>query len=444
MTESALTQRVSGKRWYNAFDRVGFYYGKTFQQLQSTRTDRSVRHATGDITILGECGVMQGESRYLIHPSTIDACLQLIIISIHSGKHKEMPWGVVPTRIEEISLWPARQTANSTGHGIAWTDECDERKFNTNAHLTDPAGQPLLDIRNLTCITYDAAIPAGTLEARTEPEPFSTVSWKPDIKSLSFDGLGRLWPSLNTERDCLIKLVELAHHRAPIDSAIIFGSPSPETVDAVLRVLPNSTDITLGFDGEHEIFISDEAEARTTVKTFPSTSPEDWAQVSNGSYDLVLVDCSGQQDLNRYDDLLSLIKDCGWLLGFSKAAAPLPHRSLRLAQVFAFCKSEAVTDRAILNGNTPNYKLQDRIAHSNIISIDSSSQEKLPNGIDFNGSIPDGPIHSEMVLNGTAPYSGDIAVLSLKDSQCLRDSLSAFSFDHTVYAHLIKSFSPNK
>lgn len=111
VVEATLTHRVSGKRWYDAFDRVGFYYGKTFQQLQSVRTDRSVHQATGDVTVTESPGVMQGEYRYFLHPSTIDACLHLIIISIHDGKHKGMPWGVVPARIEEVSLFPAGQNA---------------------------------------------------------------------------------------------------------------------------------------------------------------------------------------------------------------------------------------------------------------------------------------------------------------------------------------------
>ena len=198
VAESALTQRVSGKRWYNAFDRVGFYYGKTFQQLQFARTDRSVHHATGDVTVVESSSVMQGESRYLIHPSTVDACLQLIIISIHAGKHKEMPWGVVPTHIEELSIFPVELNPSSTGHAVAWTDGHNEREFNTNVRLTSSDGRLLLDIKNLTCITYDAALPAGKLEGGAGSEPFSIASWKPDIKTLRSDVFERLWPSISS------------------------------------------------------------------------------------------------------------------------------------------------------------------------------------------------------------------------------------------------------
>lgn len=92
------------------------------------------------------------------------------------GKHKEMPRGVVPTRVEEVSLFPAGQTTASTGHAVAWTDDHDERKFNTNVRLRGLESRLLLDIKNLTCITYDAAIPASSLERGTGPKPFSIVS----------------------------------------------------------------------------------------------------------------------------------------------------------------------------------------------------------------------------------------------------------------------------
>ncbi|KAL9127726.1 MAG: hypothetical protein Q9217_003456 [Psora testacea] len=443
VTESALTQRASGKRWYNAFDRVGFYYGKTFQQLQFARTDRSVHHATGEVTVLEDSGVMQGESRYLIHPSTVDACLQLIIISIHSGKHKEMPWGVLPTRIEEVSLWPAGQNPSSNGHAVAWTDDHSKRTFNTNVRLTGSDGKPLLHIKNLTCITYDAAIPARTLENRAGPEPFSIVSWKPDIKTFASDGFERLRPTIQSGAKQVGKLVELVNHYTPVDSALIFGSPAPETIDAVLRSLPRSTNITLGFDGEQEMHISDEAEARMTVKILPSTL-EDWVQASNGPHDLVLVDYSRHQTSNNYDALIPLIKDEGWLLGCSTGLFPLPHGSLQLGQQFALCKTETSTDSAILNGKMPNGTIPNGTIH----------HEKIPNGTIPNGtihsdkipigSIPNGTIHNDMVLNGMIPHNDDITILSLQGSQHLREILSISSSDHTIHENSIKNFSPNK
>ena len=91
-----LTQRVPGKRWYNAFNRVGFEYGPAFQPLTEIRTNGKDHEAAANVNVATESGVMDGESRYTLHPSTIDACLQLIIISINAGLHTEMACGVLP------------------------------------------------------------------------------------------------------------------------------------------------------------------------------------------------------------------------------------------------------------------------------------------------------------------------------------------------------------
>ena len=345
--ESALTQRVSGKRWYDAFDRVGFYYGKTFQQLQSVRTDRSVHHATGNVTLAESSGIMQGESRYLIHPSTVDACLQLIIISIHAGKHKEVPWGVVPTRIEEVSLFPAEHKDVTTGHAVAWSDDHEEREFNTNVRLTSPDSKVILDIKNLTCITYDAAIPASSLEKETGPEPFSITSWKPDIMTLTHNVFERIWPNVSSRVERLGKLVELVSHRQHVIKILICGSPAPDTVQSVLNGLPTNVNITLGFEGEQELHLLEESKARTIVKTLPE-NPKDWIQATDGPHGLVIADYSGHQPGSQVDDLMPLVVDGGCLLGLSQQFATLPSSSLQLGEQFALFKNEVHT-----NGATP-------------------------------------------------------------------------------------------
>ena len=137
-----------------------------------------------------ESGLMTGESRYILHPSTIDACLQLIIISINAGRHKEMPWGVVPIEMEEVSLWLPASGAGSKGQAVAWTDELDGRYFNTHTKLFTEAGNLVLDVNGLRCVAYEAAVPQGA-KAEVKPEPYSQVSWQPEVsdKASSMNGV---------------------------------------------------------------------------------------------------------------------------------------------------------------------------------------------------------------------------------------------------------------
>lgn len=70
-----LTHRVPGKRWYNAFNRVVFEYGLAIQPLTQTRTNGKDHEAAANVDVATESGVMDGESRYTVHPSTTGACL---------------------------------------------------------------------------------------------------------------------------------------------------------------------------------------------------------------------------------------------------------------------------------------------------------------------------------------------------------------------------------
>ncbi|KAI0467334.1 hypothetical protein F4859DRAFT_495046 [Xylaria cf. heliscus] len=325
--ESALTQRVSGKRWYDAFHRVGFYYGKTFQQLRHARTSRTLNHAAGDVVIRECCPEeMQGESRYLVHPSSIDACLQLIIISINAGKHKEMPWGVVPTRIEELSLFPARLGQGVVvGHAVAWTDGFEGRRFNTNVRLSADDNRLLLDIKNLTCTAYEAALPAVADNidgAVNGPEPFSIMSWKPDIETLLNDDIDQMWSDAENDVEKLVRCVDLITHRQRISNALIVTSVStPVTqalVDAIIGAVPDDATVAIGVianEGEEgdEIFLSDSAQSRVQKVTLGLDSVN-WGTTSTGLYDIVIASAhvhdQGPSDPSYF---LRLVADAGWL-----------------------------------------------------------------------------------------------------------------------------------
>lgn len=316
VAKTALSQKVSGKRWYDAFHRVGFTYTNTFQRLLEARTDKSVHHAAGDVAVLAESGIMQGESRYMIHPSTIDACLQLIIISIHSGKHKEMPWGVVPTRIEEVTMTFPEDDAGLTGQAVAWTDGFEGRRFNTHTQLSGKSGKPLLSITGLTCISYEAALPAATGEAVGAPEMFSVSTWKPDIATLT--GSEYLVDPSSSHSESVKTLLELIRHRQTVKNAVIYGSPSNETIATVVDALASGSAITVGFSGQQEVDLSDDVLTQVTVQTLP-VSPRDWAvEAGNDIFDLVLVDFTGLPEANPDLDMTevsALVKPGGWLIG---------------------------------------------------------------------------------------------------------------------------------
>lgn len=241
-----LTQRIPGKRWYDAFKRVGFEYGPCFQPLSQIRTNGKDHNAAATVSIATESGLMNGESRYILHPSTIDACLQLIIVSINAGLHKEMPHGVVPVQMEEVSIWfPGEEETGSQGSAVAWTDEFDGRYFNTHTKLATEAGHVLLDVKNLRCVAYEAAVPQHGTKQR-EREPYMEVSWKPDISSLTVTQAMRVYPGIQSAEESIGAILELVNHKTSLRSVLSLGVLSPEMLKILKSSISSTTVLTVG------------------------------------------------------------------------------------------------------------------------------------------------------------------------------------------------------
>jgi len=336
--EGELTQRVTGKRWYDTFHRVGFNYNNTFQRLLDAKTDKSVHHAVGDVVLSQSSGIMVGESRYMIHPSTIDAVLQLVIVSVHAGKHKEMQWGIVPTHIGQFSLaFPEGEgEAESTGHAVGWMENSDGRHFYTHACLNDSTGKLVMDIDGLACVAYEAVLPPE-VQAPSDPEPFSIMTWKPDIETLPSDSPVSL--------ESITDLVELICHKKTVKSALICGAPSSATIKAALKDLPAGCSFTVGFSEEKRAdSVDEELRGRVTVKT----SAEEWqVGVDGARYDLLIVDSSQDKDASlslEVDTLIPLINTGGWLVGAKSCLTLLPATAVTYNQSFVYKLTDTVSD----------------------------------------------------------------------------------------------------
>ena len=239
-----LQQHTPGKRWYNAFDRIGFEYGSSFQPLRDIRTNKNCHHAAADVSIAMESGLIVGESRYLLHPSSIDGCIQLILISINAGLHKEIQCGAVPIAIEELSIWPPIGKAKSIGKAVAWTDEIDYRHFKANTRLATRDGNVLLEMKNVRLVSYEAAVPQRHLPARSR-EPYTATAWAPDITSLTTPQFVHYFPGLLSEEDVVAMIVALVQHKKHISKSILLGHSDGNIFKALSRKLPETTQITL-------------------------------------------------------------------------------------------------------------------------------------------------------------------------------------------------------
>lgn len=176
---SQLHQQASGTRWYKSFRRVGFRYGPSMQTLTHVRANGRDRVTASGVKVQTTCDAIPHESRYLLHPATIDGCLHAVIAAVHRGRHKEMPWGIIPLEIAEMALrFPAPDDVAGEGRCTAWADRAWDRYFAGGLQLFGGAsGKCLMDIRGWKFITYDAVLPPQ-MTAPTPSEPYRVVRWQ--------------------------------------------------------------------------------------------------------------------------------------------------------------------------------------------------------------------------------------------------------------------------
>ncbi|KAH9907259.1 hypothetical protein F4778DRAFT_768899 [Xylariomycetidae sp. FL2044] len=164
---SVLTLCCTYGTWKEAGLRsLGIDLGPSFHHISSVYTDGSTNIARGDMSISQQCGLMELESRYVLHPTTLDACIQLCLVAKHRG------------RVESVRL--------TTTCGIqAWTDEVGNRVYNSHCQLVSSDGTLLADISRCRGLLYSSAIPPH-MRGYLQRHLYTKLEWKVDADYLKW------------------------------------------------------------------------------------------------------------------------------------------------------------------------------------------------------------------------------------------------------------------
>ncbi|KAL8982100.1 MAG: hypothetical protein Q9205_003293 [Flavoplaca limonia] len=304
-----LPQRGTGKAWNQALREVGFDYGDGFQDMQDIRSDGKNFAASSKTVVKQESGTMNGESRHVLHPGTVDSTLQLIIVSIYAGRIADMGCGAVPIQVDEVAIWPPtrEQLENPTANVFSWTDKRGIRSFQSGSQLTASDGELLMDITDMRTTYYEAAVPQKSGDA-AESQPFQEMVWKLDIDSLT--------SSTQIPNMDVSKVVEIAAHKNQSLKVLELGSMHG------FAVLSRSGSISYTMVEAEEKIEATEASVKAfkNAKVVQADLSRDLVEqgLVEGAYDL-LISASGTTDLTT---LRSMLKTGGrTLLTGNKVAA---------------------------------------------------------------------------------------------------------------------------
>ncbi|RYP76535.1 hypothetical protein DL770_007206 [Monosporascus sp. CRB-9-2] len=204
-----LNQRASGKEWNSALRAVGFDYGPTFADMTDIGFNGKDYICTCKTKVKIRAGNMVGESRHVLHPATVDSCLQLMIASIYAGRSKAMAAAIAPIQVDEICIWKPTDKQLGDGRATAWTDERGVRSFVCGNQLLANDGEVLMEMHNMRGTLYEAAVPQSAT-ADAKQMPYGEMVWKLDADSL-------------TSAVCVEEFVELAAFKSPTIKVLDIG-----------------------------------------------------------------------------------------------------------------------------------------------------------------------------------------------------------------------------
>lgn len=173
-----------------------------------------------------------------------------MIISLNEGLYKNMQFGCVPIKIEEISLWFPETDIESRGKAVAWS-EAFGRYANNSAQLKGKSGEIILDIRDLRTVTYEAAAPPQAKIEKVRPKPYMGVVWKPDIVHLVPEDLRPtpkdtpITTTAATGLELITKIVDLANHKSPLNGVLLLGQYTVLFVKTLLEILSSTASCTI-------------------------------------------------------------------------------------------------------------------------------------------------------------------------------------------------------
>ncbi|KAE8151809.1 polyketide synthase dehydratase-domain-containing protein [Aspergillus avenaceus] len=181
------------KAWYKKFTQMGLGYGPTFQGLSEIQADPTQSLATAKVNLKTTKETIQGESRYPLHPASLDAVYQLGLISCHSGQMDRMRTAYVPIHINRMYI--KNGNPENTGTAIARGELRGLRGAYARLQMVDQSDEVVLEVEQLRCASYTDGPQINTSTTGAFSAPMMRLAYRPDIRSMTNEQARAVFPA---------------------------------------------------------------------------------------------------------------------------------------------------------------------------------------------------------------------------------------------------------
>lgn len=279
--KKVFSRLLPKSKWYKAVEDLGCYYGPTFRGLEDISASPTSQEATARLHPAADT------TDYLVHPTAIDQCFQLLTIATFHALQRRAQYVFVPSSVEEIVVHRA-------GTGTFWTTATG-----TSAARKEMAGATLSFTEDGHEIMSMRGIKGNTIAALTATDDvplLSSVSWKPHAAFYPFH---RITAGAD-EQQFLTQAMDVLTHTNPQLSILEIGSGDKATTQVLWDLLRPGKGQQL-FSRYAHAAISPEAyfQAQESLASFEgldfgALSPamgEQSLKLEPGSFDVIIGSC---------------------------------------------------------------------------------------------------------------------------------------------------------
>lgn len=171
--------------WLDKYRILGVDLGPVFRHIETIQCDQNNRFARGAMRVSSSCGLMDAESRYVLHPTVLDSCLQPHLLSVCRGRLEEMRCCSLPTHFREATIYntPSEQLEGECMLQV-WTEHLGNRAFLSSSQLIASDSSLLVDITGCRQLLHSAAMPRN-IQHGIQQDLYMKLDWKIDTDYLS-------------------------------------------------------------------------------------------------------------------------------------------------------------------------------------------------------------------------------------------------------------------
>ncbi|KAI1186118.1 polyketide synthase [Nemania serpens] len=216
--------QIEAEDIYDAWKSIGLVFGELFQTVSEPFVDHLSGQAFAKIrsTVSQLRALMPYEyvQPHLIHPTTLDAAMQVCLSSIISDPEQKVKNAVIPTFLNE--LWVSGAPHPDDGYlAASETIKHGRKEFRSNCTAIDASTeQPMIILTGLIATQLDSEIGADS-ESDGDPKHRSwNINWKPDPELLSLEEANKVFGT----NGGMLRYLDALVHKNPSMKVLEIGS----------------------------------------------------------------------------------------------------------------------------------------------------------------------------------------------------------------------------